>query len=309
MIECQDTLLGLRRVFKKSAVVKRQSLRGSYTEPKQSHKRLGTISRDSHALRARNDKNQYFPRAFVQISKLILLSYALCSLLLAQSGLEIIEQVDKNTVVSSLSYRARLLISLGGKIREKEFIGYTRGKEYSYMEFVSPVRDKGTRFLKIGDEMWMYIHAVEKSTKIAGHMLRQSMMGSDFSYDDVAENEKLQDLYEIEFIGIDTIDNKECYKLELTAKVPEVNYYFRKTWIDKRNYIPVKIELYAKSGKLMKEVNIIEYKKIGEKNYPTKIIMINKLRKDTFTELILEETELDIKIPPKIFTKAYLERK
>lgn len=309
MIGDQDTLLGLRRVFKKSAVVNRQSLRGSYREPKQSHNRLGTISRDCHALRARNDKNQYFPRTFIQISKLILLSYALCSSLFAQSGLEIIKQVDKNTVVSSLSYRARLLISLGGKIREKEFIGYARGKEYSYMEFVSPARDKGTRFLKIGDEMWMYIRSVEKSTKIAGHMLRQSMMGSDFSYDDVAENEKLQDLYEIEFIGIDSVEDKECYKLELTAKVPEVNYFFKKMWVDKKTYIPVKAELYAKSGKLMKEINITDFQKIGKRNYPTKIIMINKLRKDTFTELILEEIKLDIKIPSKVFTKAYLERK
>ena len=243
------------------------------------------------------------------ISKFLLALSSIISLSLAQTAEEIIERVDNNVVVKTTRYRAKLLISLGGKIREKEFIGYTRGKEYSYMEFVSPARDKGTRFLKIGDEMWMYIHAVEKSTKIAGHMLRQSMMGSDFSYDDVAENEKLQDLYEIEFIGIDSVEDKECYKLELTAKVPEVNYFFKKMWVDKKTYIPVKAELYAKSGKLMKEINITDFQKIGKRNYPTKIIMINKLRKDTFTELILEDIELDIKIPAKIFTKAYLERK
>ena len=243
------------------------------------------------------------------ISKFLLALSSIISLSLAQTAEEIIERVDNNVVVKTTRYRAKMLISLGGKIREKEFIGYTRGKEYSYMEFVSPARDKGTRFLKIGDEMWMYIHAVEKSTKIAGHMLRQSMMGSDFSYDDVAENEKLQDLYEIEFIGIDSVEDKECYKLELTAKVPEINYFFKKMWVDKKTYIPVKAELYAKSGKLMKEINITDFQKIGKRNYPTKIIMINKLRKDTFTELILEDIELDIKIPAKIFTKAYLERK
>ena len=243
------------------------------------------------------------------ISKFLLALSSIISLSLAQTAEEIIERVDNNVVVKTTRYRAKMLISLGGKIREKEFIGYTRGKEYSYMEFVSPARDKGTRFLKIGDEMWMYIHAVEKSTKIAGHMLRQSMMGSDFSYDDVAENEKLQDLYEIEFIGIDSVEDKECYKLELTAKVPEVNYFFKKMWVDKKTYIPVKAELYAKSGKLMKEINITDFQKIGKRNYPTKIIMINKLRKDTFTELILEEIKLDIKIPSKVFTKAYLERK
>jgi len=244
-----------------------------------------------------------------QIHKFIILLFALCSMPLAQTGEEIIKKVDNNTVVKTTRYSAKMLISLGGTIREKGFIGYTQGKEKAYMEFTSPARDKGTRFLKIGSEMWMYLQAVEKSTKIAGHMLRQSMMGSDFSYDDVIENEKLQDLYEIELIGIDTINDKECYLLELTAKVPEVNYYYRKMWVTKNSYMPIKVELYAKSGKLMKEITISEFRKIGKYNYPTNITMVNKLRKDTYTELVLEDVKLDITIPKKIFTKSYLERK
>ncbi|UCD04866.1 MAG: outer membrane lipoprotein-sorting protein, partial [candidate division WOR-3 bacterium] len=106
----------------------------------------------------------------------------------AQTGTEILQKVDNNTVVTSWYYRAKMTISLGGTIREKEFTGYAIGKESAYMEFTSPARDKGTRFLKLGDEMWMYIPTVERATKIAGHMLRQSMMGSDFSYDDIVEN-------------------------------------------------------------------------------------------------------------------------
>jgi outer membrane lipoprotein-sorting protein len=227
----------------------------------------------------------------------------------AQSGQEILERVDNNTVVTSSSYTAKMIISLGGTIREKRFTGYTEGKERAYMEFVYPARDKGTRFLKIEDEMWMYIPAVERATKIAGHMLRQSMMGSDFSYDDIIENERLQELYDIELVGTDTIDEKACYILELTAKVPEVTYYSRKMWVDKKMYIAVKVELYAKSGKLLKELFISEFEKIGRYNYPTSIKMINKIRRNTYTELILEEVELDIKIPNRVFSKAYLERK
>lgn len=227
----------------------------------------------------------------------------------AQTGTEIIDKVDDNTVVTSASYKATMIISLGGTMREKGFTGYTEGKERAYMEFVYPARDKGTRFMKIEDEMWMYLPAVERATKIAGHMLRQSMMGSDFSYDDIVENERLQKLYDIELLGTDTIDEKECFVLELTAKVPEVTYYSRKMWVDKNMYISVKVELYAKSGKLLKEVFISEFERIGRYNYPTSIRMVNKIRKDTYTELVLEDVELDIKIPERIFTKAYLERK
>lgn len=226
-----------------------------------------------------------------------------------QTGVDIINKVDDNTVVTSASYKATMIISLGGTIRQKRFTGYTEGKERAYMEFVYPARDKGTRFLKIGDEMWMYLPTVERATKIAGHMLRQSMMGSDFSYDDIVENERLQALYDIELVGSDTIDEKDCFVLELNAKVPEVTYYSRKMWVDKNMYVAIKVQLYAKSGKLLKELYISDFKRIGRYTYPTSIKMINKIRQNTYTELALEEVKLDIKIPARIFSRAYLERK
>ncbi|MEA3432810.1 MAG: outer membrane lipoprotein-sorting protein, partial [candidate division WOR-3 bacterium] len=79
--------------------------------------------------------------------------------------------------------------------------------------------------------------------------------------------------------------------------------------VAKESYIPVKVELYAKSGKLLKEMTVIDFKKIGKRNYPTRVKMVNKLRRDTYTELVIEDIELDIKIPEKVFTKAHLERK
>lgn len=231
----------------------------------------------------------------------------------AQTGVQIIDQVDKNMVSNTAEFKARLKISLGGQVREKEFIGYNEGKDNAFLEFTAPARDKGTRFLKLGDEMWIYLPQVEKATKIAGHMLRQSLMGSDFSYDDMTSNKKLKELYEIKLIGTDTVMDKACYQLELTANPSkadeEVSYYRRKVWIDKEYKFPVKEELYAKSGKLMKETTITDFKKIGERNYPTRIKMVNKLRQNTYTELVLEQVKLDIKIPDRIFTKSYLERK
>ncbi len=255
----------------------------------------------------RNRNSDY--RIVTRALRLAIAFFVFYSMVFAETGEEIIEKVDNNTVVKTTKYHAKMLISLKGTMREKEFIGYAQGKELTYTEFTSPARDKGTRFLKIAGEMWIYLPAVESATKIAGHMLKQSMMGSDFSYDDVAENERLQDLYAIQLFGTDTVDSKECYVLDLTAKKLEVNYYSRKMWVAKNSYIPIKVELYAKSGKLLKEITVSEFKKIGTYNYPTKIKMVNKLRKNTYTELILKDVELDINIPSRIFSKSYLERK
>jgi outer membrane lipoprotein-sorting protein len=234
---------------------------------------------------------------------------ALCGPLYALTGEEIIDRVDDDRTFNSMEYEATMTIVLGSQVREKSFYGYAEGEDRAYMEFIAPARDKGTRFLKLEDEMWMFIPAVEKATKIAGHMLRQSYMGSDFSYDDFTENERFGDLYAIELLGTDTVNNESCHVIELVAKVEDVTYYKRKVWITKTDYIPLKSELYAKSGKLMKEFMVLRTEQIGSYNFPVHIKMINKLRKDTYTEMEFHSIVLDVPVGNDIFTKAYLERK
>ncbi len=79
----------------------------------------------------------------------LLILILLCVLSFAQTGIEIIDQVDKNMVSNTAEYKARMKISLGGQVREKEFIGYNEGKNNAFLEFTAPARDKGTRFLKL----------------------------------------------------------------------------------------------------------------------------------------------------------------
>lgn len=241
--------------------------------------------------------------------KIILVFTVSFSCLFSLTGQEIIDRVDDNRVVNSMEYKATMTISMGSQVREKSFEGYAQGEDQAYIEFTAPAREKGTRFLKLTDEMWMYIPSVEKATKIAGHMLRQSLMGSDVSYDDFTENERLGELYNIEVLGKDTVDDQPCHVLELVAKVDEVTYYKQKMWITEDTYIPVKTELYAKSGKLMKEFAVLETKRVGSYDFSVHIRIVNKLRKNTYTELIFHNIELDVTIPHNVFTKAYLERK
>ncbi|OGC39180.1 hypothetical protein A2Y85_02140, partial [candidate division WOR-3 bacterium RBG_13_43_14] len=229
--------------------------------------------------------------------------------LYALTAEEIINKIDDNRVFNTIEYTATMIISIGSQVREKTFEGYARGDDHAYMEFIAPERDKGTRFLKLSDEMYIYIPDVGKPTRIAGHMLRQNMMGSDFSYDDFTGNERLIDQYDIVLTGSDTVNEQDCHVLELTAKVEEINYAKQKVWVIKKTYRPVKTELYAKSGKLMKELNVLESRKIAGRDLPVRIRMVNKLRKDTYTELVFDAIKLDTPIPDKYFSIGYLERK
>ena len=86
-------------------------------------------------------------------------------------------------------------------------------------------------------------------------------MGSDLSYEDMMEDPKLQNHYLANVVGTETIDDIPCWVVELTAKTGDIAYYSRKTWVDKSKFIPYREDLFAKSGKLLKMVELknIEY--------------------------------------------------
>lgn len=236
----------------------------------------------------------------------------------ALTGEEIMRQVDANMTFGTARMESRMVIHVDKEVRTKSMVMYQKGKDSGYAEFISPARDKGVKYLKIKDNMWMYLPSVDKTVKIAGHMLRQSMMGSDFSYEDALESEELLTKYNAALSGEEIIQvtfNKEgktvsqgrpCYVVDLVAKVKDITYYKRKVWVDKELFVPVKEELFALSGTKLKVTTIGNVQQFGERHYPLYYTMRNQLRKNSLTEMVIDKIEFDISIPEKVFTQGNL---
>ncbi|HCX98688.1 MAG TPA: outer membrane lipoprotein-sorting protein, partial [Bacteroidales bacterium] len=52
-------------------------------------------------------------------------------------------------------------------------------------------------------------------------MLKQSVMGSDLSYEDMMENRKLTEMYHAKVVGEEIIDGRKTWVLQLNAKVDD----------------------------------------------------------------------------------------
>ncbi len=239
---------------------------------------------------------------------LFLLLLFLAVNLFALTPKEILDRVDKNMVYRTIKYVGIMTIKKGRrKPRVKKFKAVAKGRDKAFIEFINP-GDRGTKYLKLGDELWVKGAYAERADKISGHMLRESMMGSDFSYEDTMENEKLIDKYNVKLIGIEKINGKECYKLELVSKVKKISYPKRIVWVDRNNFVPLKEQFFALSGMLLKEMNILEIKKIGGRFVPVKIKMENKQRKNSYTILEMKKVVIDAPLSNSVFSKRNLER-
>jgi outer membrane lipoprotein-sorting protein len=237
---------------------------------------------------------------------LLISLFTITALSFALTGDEILKKVDENITPSSIEYTGKMVISRSGKEQVKEMKVFGSGAEKAFVEFLSPPRDKGTKYLRIGDDLWMYLPGANRTVKISGHMLRQSMMGSDFSYEDQTSRNKMYEIYNT----VVKEETEELYVIELTAKPDaETTYYRRLMRVNKADFSMTEQELYANSGKLLKVMTVLENTEINGKKYPSRIRMEVQIKKDSYTEIIMEDIKLDIEIDESIFSFSNLEKR
>ncbi len=246
------------------------------------------------------------------MKKLIILAFLLFAAPLygeELTGREILDRIDKNYEAKSRVSTATMMIKGRRGTRTITSKSWAEGYEKTFTNYLSPPREKDTKMLKLGDELWIWSPSADRIIKIAGHMLRQSMMGSDVSYEDFMEDPHLGDLYDVILSGQEPVEDRDCYVLELTAKQgKKVAYHSRKIWVDKERYLALREELFAKSGKLLKRLNIHEVFKKEERWYPKKFTFKDVLKKGDGTQIIIDSIEFNVDIPKHVFSKASLRK-
>ena len=243
----------------------------------------------------------------------ILISILSFAFLLGQSNdmsvQDIIRAMDENLNAKSRVLTSKMVVHGRRTSRTIESKNWVIGIDLAFTEYLSPPREKGTKMLKLGDKLWTYSPQTDRVIQISGHMLRQSVMGSDMSYNDMMEDRPLIELYEATLDGSVEIDGRDHWIMLLEAKVKGLSYPKRRAWIDKEYLLPTKEELYAKSGKLLKTSTMDGIKKVQGRWFPSRFIYKDELKRNSKgTEWIIDEIEFDVEIPRSRFSKALLRK-
>ena len=96
--------------------------------------------------------------------------------------------------------------------------------------------------------------------------------------------------------------------LVLTARVEDVAYYSQKLWVDTERYIPLKQEMFAKSGQLLKRATLSDVRQIQGRWFPMTVVYKDVLKEGDGTEFRMTSVKFDQPIPDYIFTKAALKQ-
>jgi outer membrane lipoprotein-sorting protein len=224
------------------------------------------------------------------------------------SGDEILKKVDENMFAENKILVSRMVIHGRRDTRTVESKSWQRGTSESYTEFLAPAREKGTKMLKLKDMLWDYSPSTDRTIMISGSLLRQSVMGSDLSYEDMMEDPHLPNLYSAKVTSEDTLTGRDCWVIDLTAKKEDIAYHHRRLWVDKERYVPLRENLYAESGKLLKTMEVREVMKVQNRWVAKSVLYKDALKDGEGTEFLIDSIDLDASIPDYFFSKAALKR-
>ncbi len=187
----------------------------------------------------------------------------------ALDGNEILKKVDRNLNPESFEmYRKLINIEPDGTKKEFVMFSVKKGKDKIASVFLSPASEKGRSTLRIRDNMWLYIPNVGKPLRITS---LQSVTGGVFNNSDIMRVDYSSE-YNCE--KIETTD--KGYTLYLKAKLKTIAYETVTMFIDSEKLLPTKIECYAASGMLIKN---LYFKKI--KDFDNNIVRPSVIETDS----------------------------
>jgi len=188
--------------------------------------------------------------------------------------------------------------------RTVEFKSWSLEDNYALTLITAPAREKGQTFLKRGKEMWSWNPAINRLIKLPPSMMSQGWMGSDYTNDDILRESSVVEDYTHSQEGEEEIDGRLCHKIKLLAKEDaDVLWGHQVWWVDKKEYIILKAELYDEDGYLVRTERGMELKTMDGRFIPTVIELVPAEEPGRKTVLKILEVKFNIKLEESFFSQ------
>lgn len=211
------------------------------------------------------------------------------------------------------------LINKRGKERKRQVILFSKTDEQdndkTLIRFQSPANVKGVGLLSVEDgdreDQWLYLPALKRVRRISSSEKTDSFMGSDFSYEDIEQND-LND-YEYTILREEVVDGVECFVIQSKPgnnQVMEKTAYSKtEAWVRQDHFVIVKVNFYDKKGELIKVMTSKDFRRVSNSNnLRPYFIEMENMKTGHRTVLQYEKRRLNKGVDDKFFTQRYLER-
>jgi outer membrane lipoprotein-sorting protein len=193
--------------------------------------------------------------------------------------------------------------------RTVEFRSWTLGRDYALALITAPAKDIGQSFLKRNQEMWSWNPAISRLIKLPPSMMSQGWMGSDYTNDDILKESSIVTDYSHEIIGEEKIDDRLCYKIKMMAKDnAAVVWGHQIRWVDKKDLLFLKTELYDEDGYLVRTETGSDIKEMDGRLIPCRVELLPAEEKGNKTIVEIKEIRFNISINEDYFSQQNMKK-
>ncbi|HKA52604.1 MAG TPA: outer membrane lipoprotein-sorting protein [Candidatus Binatia bacterium] len=226
-----------------------------------------------------------------------------------QQAREIVDGVDQLLRGPSSSGTVQMQISTENWQRTLAMHIWSLGTENALIRITKPQKEAGTATLKVGGNIWNYLPKVNRTIKVPTSMMMASWMGSHFTNDDLVKESRLVRDYSITTSFEGPRDGVAVYEYTLTPK-PEAAVVWGKIVLEVRqaDRMPTWHRYYDEDGKLVRELTFSEYKTMGGRLIPTRLVMRPTDKAGEQTVIIYDDVVFDVALDKDLFSLPNLER-
>ncbi|WP_461537007.1 outer membrane lipoprotein-sorting protein [Spongorhabdus nitratireducens] len=180
------------------------------------------------------------------------------------------------------------------------------GGDQDLMVFFSRPSDvRGTVYRVIkhpgnDDDRWLYLPGLDLVKRISAGDKRTYFVGSDFFYEDVSGRDPKADSHQL------IATTPELFQLRSTPKDSKsVEFVEYTSWIDRKTFLPVKVEYTDARGKVYRRMEVIKTEVF--QGYPVATeVKISRVTRGTYTLMQMRRVRFDIGLPQDIFSERSL---
>jgi hypothetical protein len=181
------------------------------------------------------------------------------------------------------------------------------GDQEFLVVFSQPSDVRGTVFLvskHVGadDDRWLYLPGLDLVKRISAGDTRTSFVGAHYFYEDVSGRGPDEDRHAL----VETSD--EYFLLQHEPKDgSSVEFSSYQTWIDRENFLPMKIDYTNAAGRVYRRVEVLEVQEID--GHPTVTrSRVSDLEGGGVTDMAFRYIAYDLGVPADIFSERSLRR-
>ena len=226
------------------------------------------------------------------------------------SATDIVRKADEkfNGEKSSYSVMSMTIIRPEWK-RTIEFKNWSLGRDFALALITAPAKETGQAFLKRGSEMWSWNPSISRLIKLPPSMMSQGWMGSDYTNDDILRESSVVNDYTHEIIGEESIGGRLCYKIKMTAREDASIVWGKQIrWIDKKDFLVLKAELYDEDGYLVRTETGSDIKTMDGRTITAKIELAPEEEPENKTLIEIMEIKFNIPVEESFFSQQNMKR-